>query len=156
MIFRPELAVAIVKGQKTATRRRINVINPKSPWRETPPLRYPEGKEFAIQPGRGADRVADAVVTARAIRLLGEVTTPDAKREGFATLDEFREAWATINGSWRSAERVHVIEFKLVGERCGWCLGDVIQKAGPCPECFGSGKAVSEAARDLIERVKGG
>lgn len=155
-MFKEPLAAAIVKGQKTATRRRLSE-NPRSPWHFLAG-RYPVGKVFAVNPGRGVTRVAECEVTGRDIRLLGEVTTTDARREGFASVPEFREAWKSINGSDRSTERIHVIEFKLVGpicmgcDGCGWCEGS---PAFDCPDCFATGIEVSSRARALIAKVGG-
>lgn len=156
MIFRPQLAAAIVRGEKTATRR-LPVDNPRSPWRAAEPLRHPVGSEFAIQPGRGAPRVADAVVTRRAVERLDTMTVDDARREGFASLVEFCDAWRAINGSFNPATRVHVIEFKLVGSDCmgcdgtGWCEGS---PAFSCPDCFATGVEVTARARALIDRLE--
>lgn len=158
MIFRPELAAAIVKGTKTATRRAISP-NPNSPWRETEPLRYPVDKTFAVQPGRGKTSVALAVVTARRIEPLRAVLPADARREGFPTRDGFVSAWRAINGSWDPDQRVHVVEFKLVGLDCPTCggHGDVWttweRRPVSCGDCWATGVQPSDEARELVAAV---
>lgn len=112
MIFVPKLALKVVDGEKTATRRAVS-DNPRSPWRRKS-LRYLEGMSFAVQPGRGAHGIAKAVVTKRAVEHLCAVTPADARKEGFATREEFVETWTKINGSFDPDELVHVIEFEIV------------------------------------------
>jgi len=159
MIFRPELAAAIVRGEKTVTRRRIS-DNPRSPWCRSP-LRYPVGMEFAIQPGRGKPSVARAVVRTRYIETLSGFTPADARREGFPTREAFVEAWKSINGSWDPDEIVHVVAFKLAGPTCPSCGGDGRQPhAGtgpltrPCFDCYGTGKIVTAPAVQLIAELE--
>jgi len=171
MIFRPELAAAILRGEKTVTRRRISA-NPRSPWCRSP-LRYPVGMEFAIQPGRGKPSVARAVVRARYIETLSGFTPLDARREGFPTRDAFVEAWKAINGSWDPDEIVHVVRFKLAGPACPSCGGEGVQHGyatakgppgsmrgravptqHPCFDCYGTGITVSPAGRSLVDRLE--
>lgn len=169
MIFRPELAAAIVRGEKTVTRRRIS-DNPRSPWCRSP-LRYPVGMEFAIQPGRGKPSVARAVVRTRYIETLSGFTPADARREGFPTREAFVEAWKSINGSWDPDEIVHVVAFKLAGVDCPSCEGHGTQPDGagfgldvgfgvtvvgsrPCFDCYGTGKIVTVPAVRLLAELK--
>lgn len=116
MIFRRELAEAILRGEKTATRRQMS-DNPRSPWyRER--CSYEVGQIFAVQPGRGVKRICDARVTAVYQQLLAYMDEEDARREGFLANDDgsalhgFIAAFCEINGSYDSAEVVHVIEFE--------------------------------------------
>jgi uncharacterized protein YhfF len=119
MIFREELARAIVKGDKTATRRQVSG-NPRSPWAlpmpglERSEWSYPEGKVFTVNPGRGAHRVAECRVTRRYMQRLGDMSEASARKEGFDSLTDFIAAWTKINGSYDVHERVHVVEFELV------------------------------------------
>jgi hypothetical protein len=96
MIFRPELADKIVAGTKTATRR-LPTNNPGSPWFKDR-CSYKPGQVFTINPGRGKVRVAEARVTRIFKQLLAEVTDQDAVAEGFASLEEFLDAFRSING----------------------------------------------------------
>lgn len=155
MIFRPELAAKIVLGKKTATRRALS-DNPRSPWwRER--SSYLVDQTFAVQPGRGVPRVADAVITRVAIEPLSALRPRDARREGFATRDAFVAAWRDINGSWDPDQQVHVIEFRLDGpycvgcDGCGWCEGS---PAFTCGDCRGTGRELSAAAAKLLADVE--
>lgn len=44
---------------------------------------------------------------------LGDFTEEDAQNEGGYTLDEFRNAWKKLHGSWNPNESVNVIKFKV-------------------------------------------
>lgn len=157
MIFRPELAAKIVKGQKTATRRAFNREKPRSPWWPESHS-YPVGKIFTINPGRGVTGIAEAKVTGRRIEALSAVTPADARREGFPTRDGFVSTWRAINGDWDPDERVHVVEFELAGPDCPECDGAGHWSdwngeeggGGECGACFGIGCEVSPLARELI------
>ena len=120
MIFRRHLAEQIVAGEKTATRRRQS-DNPRSPWwRER--CAYTPGQVFAVQPGRGVRRVADARVTSVYAQPLKWMSEEDAYAEGFrpaeglSALAHFRIAWGEINGARDPREIVWVIEFELLAE----------------------------------------
>lgn len=165
MMFTEALAVKIVKGEKTQTRRRISP-KPRSPWRE--PIRhssgarlwtYPVGMVFTVNPGRGVARVAECKVVERRLQALVDLTDAEAQAEGFAHRAAFFEAWGKINRGTDAAERVHVVTFKLVGsdcmgcDGCGWCEGS---PAFTCTDCFGTGIEVSRAASQLIAKVEAG
>jgi len=45
---------------------------------------------------------------------LGDMTEEDAKKEGGYTLEEFRQVWKEINGSWDDDLKVWVVEFEAV------------------------------------------
>jgi hypothetical protein len=159
VIFRPELAALVVKGEKTATRRRVVFYNERAMWRIEKPWRYPVGKVFAVQPGRGVDGIAQAVVTGRWIEPLCAITPAGARAEGFPTRDAFVDAFRAINGYWDPDARVHVVEFKLTGPACWDCGGDGHEKAhqraiGICGFCFGTGIAVTPEARELIAELE--
>lgn len=156
MIFKPELAAAIVLGEKTATRR-IAVENPRAMWRLERPWRYEPGKRFAVQPGRGKDGIAMAIVTNRRMDPLSAVTSRDARCEGFPTRDAFVAAWRAINGSYDPDQRVHVVEFELDGpycagcDGCGWCEGS---PAFSCTDCRGTGRELSAGALAVLAEVR--
>ena len=118
MIFREELAEKILRGEKTATRRRMS-DNPRSPWyRER--CAYEVGQVFTVNPGRGVPRVGEARVTAVYPQPLGHMTEADALKEGFrptetgTALYHFDAAWEEINGDYFPDEAVWVIEFEPV------------------------------------------
>lgn len=101
VIFRPELAEAVMEGRKTVTRRAVSG-NPRSPYhasRVTALLR----RSVAVQPGRGKPAIGRVRVT----RVTWEefepahVRHPEAAREGFPTVAAFRETWKALHGSLR-------------------------------------------------------
>jgi hypothetical protein len=153
MIFTEELAAKIIRGEKTATRRRRSP-NRNSPWYSRK-CGYRVDQVFTINPGRGVRRVAEAKVTNVFPQELRLAHVGDARKEGFRTLAQLRDRFTEINGEWRPAEKVWVIEFHLVGgfclgcDGCGWCEGS---PAWTCTDCFGTGRAVSPAARELLGR----
>lgn len=118
MIFKPELAEAILRGEKTATRRKFS-DNRRSPWYRGG-CAYTVGQIFAVQPGRGVGRIGDARVTAVYKQHLGNITAHEARMEGFKgrrgtnVRQVFFEAWAEINGHVEPREVVWVVVFELV------------------------------------------
>lgn len=116
-MFTEPLAVKIIKGEKTATRR-VMTDNPASPWFRGG-CRYEVGQRFAVNPGRGVLRVAECAVTAIYKQAL--MRPRDAELEGFEFLygdgvGSFHEAWAAINGEVDSEQEVCVVEFVLIPE----------------------------------------
>lgn len=120
MIFRPELAAAVMAGEKTVTRRIVSE-NPRSPWwRER--TWYQAGKVFTINPGRGAPNVGRARVIEALQQSLSALRTcslveadAEARLEGFASSAEFWSAWTGING-WGGGEIVWRIEFEVIAD----------------------------------------
>jgi hypothetical protein len=112
MIFRPELADKIVAGEKTATRR-LPSNNPGSPWFKGR-CSYKPGQVFAVNPGRGKVRVAEARATRVYKQRLSEVDDQAGRAEGFADREEFLDAFRSINGELPLSTEVWVVEFELV------------------------------------------
>lgn len=119
MQFRRELAEAIMRGEKTATRRKLS-DNPRSPWwREK--CSYDVGQVFAVQPGRGVKGIGSARVTAVYKQRLGEMSEADALAEGFQAKNGlpayswFDATWQKINRKYDRTEEVWVVEFELAG-----------------------------------------
>lgn len=88
MIFQPELARLIRAGRKTQTRR---------PIRHDQPCRYREGKDYAVQPGRGQAATCRIHVDQVRREPVGLIAFTDARAEGFTTTDEFKVAWVAIH-----------------------------------------------------------
>ncbi len=100
MNFRDELARAVMRGEKTVTRRLVSA-NPRSPWwREQ--CAYRVGQEVAICPGRGKHQIGKARVTSVNKAALIRLSDEGARAEGFASADDFEEAWRQINGSYHA------------------------------------------------------
>lgn len=99
MIFKPELANAILAGRKTVTRRLVS-DNPRSPWH---PDRAPKlvGKRVAIQPGRGKQAIGSARVLAvsREPRFIPvRISHVEARREGCVGRTHFEVLWERLHG----------------------------------------------------------
>jgi hypothetical protein len=100
MMFKKDLLDMVISGAKTQTRRRHKhtlrkdrIYAVKRNWLETTGD-YIQIKKVYPQK-------------------LGDVSEEEAHKEGFSGLDEFREAWIRINGSWDPEMVVTVYEFEL-------------------------------------------
>lgn len=112
MIFRPELAELVLRGEKTVTRRLVS-DNPRSPWwRERCALR--PGQTVAVCPGRGKPAIGRVRIVRVTREPLGAITDAEAAKEGFASADEFRKAFTAINGGYAPDALVWRIEFVRV------------------------------------------
>lgn len=106
MIFRPELARKIARGEKTQTRR------PVKPGEKH--CRYREGRDYAVQPGRGKPSSFRILILAVEGQALGDLTYRDARAEGFKTRDEFQAYWRSLyDGRWDPGQPVWAIRFRL-------------------------------------------
>lgn len=113
MIFKPELVEKILAGEKTETRRAVS-LNPRSPW-SVERCRYRAGRHYALQPGRSAHAVAQILVTdVRKVRL-GGMNLDDARREGFASVEEFVDYWTAMQGSYDVRALVWAVTFRVAG-----------------------------------------
>lgn len=118
MIFRPELAQAILDGSKTETRRKARfrqveegTLAERSEWIEPP---YKPGKTYAIQPGRGKRGIGRIRVHSVTLQLLYEMTDEDIRAEGFQNQPDFQRTWLEIHGNANWLDPVSVIRFELV------------------------------------------
>lgn len=94
----PESIQAMREGHKTMTRRRNKY------W-----LRKKRRSRITIvHQGR---YLGTAMVMGTWTHQLGEVTTVDARAEGYANLWDFVEAWRGLYGSWDDDEEVCAIAF---------------------------------------------
>lgn len=109
MIFKPQLAEAVMAGRKTVTRRPVSV-NTASPYH---PNRVGSARSVAVQPGRGEK----AIGRARIVRIsIGDfypalIPEAEARREGFEDGADFKATWQEIYGDLR-AVRVWRIELE--------------------------------------------
>lgn len=112
MIFRPDLVERILAGRKTVTRR-LASDNPASPWwRERCGLT--RGRDYAVCPGRGKCAVGRIRVTRAALEQLGWLNTLEARREGFAGVAAFMDAWIALHGRYDHTALVWRIEFEVL------------------------------------------
>jgi len=91
MLFKRFLADKIVAGQKTQTRR---PIQPKRGYkvREV-------GDRVGVQVGFRPPLVY-VIIKRKSKQALGEISEEDAKKEGFASVEEFKKAWLRLYGKW--------------------------------------------------------
>lgn len=104
MIFTADSIDKIRSGRKTQTRRlwKVTHVRPGGVYRVR------ASRFAAFNPSDPAIRV-----TAVRIEALAAITPEDARREGFATIAEFREAWVRLHRDWHDPDRVHVVDFEL-------------------------------------------
>ena len=106
VIFTKDNLTEIVKGEKIETRRI---------WK-TPHVRV--GGTYPLRSSRFAPVPPDApriTVDALYLQPLGIMTPEAAAREGCKSLDEFRDLWIRLHGSWEPGREVWVVRFHLVG-----------------------------------------
>jgi hypothetical protein len=72
------------------------------------------GRSYAVQPGRGKRAVGRIEITAiRYCARAGDITLDDAIAEGFATAEDFRETYASINGVGAMERPCWALTFRL-------------------------------------------
>lgn len=112
MIFRADLAKAIIAGRKTQTRRRVS-DNPRSPWYRKRCL-YRPGRIYAVCPGRGKKRIAEILIVEARRTWLGSISDEEAIAEGFEDRYAFLDAWGQINGALDLNEPVWALRFAVI------------------------------------------
>jgi len=100
MMFKRELLDLVISGKKTQTRRLHRRV-----------LR--EGRIYALKRS-WIESTGDYIkITKVTHQKLGDVSEEEAHKEGFSGLEEFRNAWISINGRWEPEMIVTVYEFEL-------------------------------------------
>lgn len=100
MLFKRSLLALIIQGRKTQTRR----------------LHKHQLKEGCIYPITDqwfAKPKAHIKILKVYQQRLGDITETEARKEGFNSIEEFKQAWTQINGSWQPETTVTVYEFQL-------------------------------------------
>jgi hypothetical protein len=111
MIFKPELAEAVMAGTKTVTRRLCS-DNPRSPWaHDRGPWRT--GKVVTVQPGRGVTNIGHVRILSMRRERLGRLDAPEAKREGFDSVEAFEATFEGLNGGYDERAWVWRLEFEV-------------------------------------------
>ena len=103
MIFKRTLLQKILRGEKTQTRRRGSRL-------------YKVGHVYKVQRSRYSRGDIKILITRRYRQRLGDITSEEIHKEGYSTLEEFKQAWIDINGYWNPEEIVTVYEFRLLPE----------------------------------------
>jgi hypothetical protein len=100
MMFKKELLDLVVSGRKTQTRRLHKRL-------------LKDGRIYALKRS-WIESTGDYIKITRVThQKLGEVTEEEAGKEGFSSLEEFRNVWIRINGSWDPEMEVVVYDFEL-------------------------------------------
>jgi hypothetical protein len=100
-LFKRKHVEFILQGRKTQTRR----IHSHE-WRV--------GRCYSIR-GRLLDKPEGHIIITRKFKQqLGDISEVDAQKEGYSNLEEFKQIWTDINGSWNPEQIVTAYEFKLL------------------------------------------
>ena len=99
MLFEKKHIAWIRQGRKTMTRRL-----------HTGPYRV--GRKYRIQRSWYDWTDIQILIIRRFSQRLGDISPEDISKEGYKTLEEFKEAWIEINGSWDPDALVWVYEFE--------------------------------------------
>lgn len=113
MNFQPALAAKVMAGEKTVTRRVVSE-SPRSPWyRGRCALEV--GRTFAVCPGRGKSAIGRARILGVRRELFEplEISTEEARAEGFVSPSAFWGVWASLHGSFDECT-VWRIEFERI------------------------------------------
>lgn len=102
MLFKRKHLKKILSGRKTQTRRRIR--------RQT----YKIGGKISARNGWFKKAEHRILIKRRFKQRLGDMSIQDVYKEGYETLEEYKDAWIEINGNWNPDEVVLVYEFELV------------------------------------------
>lgn len=113
MLFKPELAQAILGGRKTVIRRLRKGETVDGRWVDEP-CRYKKGKDYAVQPGRGKKAIGRIRVVSVIAEALHQLDDEEIRLEGFDSRRDFEEAWKRITGQSSYLDPVWRIEFELV------------------------------------------
>lgn len=103
MIFKPELVVKVLDGTKTMTRRRKHQPLEACPFRV--------GAVRAVQPGRGKVHVTHVALIDVRHERLADIGDEDARREGFASRDDFFAYWLRLYGAITPDEWLCVVDW---------------------------------------------
>ena len=83
--------------------------NPPRPRRR----RVPHSHQPILPDPPDAPRI---MVDALYLQPLGTITPEAAAREGCSSVDEFRDLWIRLHGSWEPNREVYVVRFHLIND----------------------------------------
>lgn len=117
MLFKPELAAKILRGEKTETRRLKKpgdrLVNGRTVYRNGR-VQWELGRTYAICPGRGKRAVGRIRLTCISEEIVGAIREECAIQEGFRSRDEFLAVFAAINGAKHESSLCYALTFELV------------------------------------------
>ncbi len=103
MLFKPEHKEMILNGTKTATRRI---------WKR--PMVKVNGIYKCKLQMLSKDYFAKIKVTKLFKQTMVDMTYDDVKKEGYDSVEDFKNIWIKINGFWDTDAEVDVIEFEVI------------------------------------------
>ena len=103
-IFKRHHLRKVLSGDKTQTRRCH-----RHTWKI--------GKTYAIRDRWFSKPQGHITVTRKFRQRLGDVSLEDVQKEGFNSLEEFKQEWIKLHGSWSPEQIVICYEFKLTDPR---------------------------------------
>lgn len=132
MLFKPYLAEAIIRGEKTQTRRLLPPSGCATVLRDgtitevyrNHRLLWEVRKTYAIQPGRGKKAIARFHLLTIRLQPLQAITAADATAEGLAhpnPIQAFARLWNDIHSApgtrWQDNPNVLALTFELATPR---------------------------------------
>ena len=77
-------------------------------------VKWKVGQTYAVQKGRAKSEIARIRITRIRSEPVSEISSADAKAEGWATKQEFFDSWQEINGKNSLNHQVWALDFELV------------------------------------------
>lgn len=117
MIFKPNLAQKVLKGEKTQTRR---IVKPGEFWdgktvcRPDGAIKWQVGQSYAIQPGRTKAAIGRFKLLDIRRERVQDISEGDAIAEGFSSISEFFGVFESINGKAALDKEVWVLVFEVI------------------------------------------
>jgi len=99
-IFKRRNLKKVLTGSKVQTRR-----THRRTWKI--------GRTYSIRDRWFSKPQGHIIITRKFKQRLGDISLVDIKKEGFSSLEEFKQAWIEIYGNWNLDKIVTVYEFKL-------------------------------------------
>lgn len=113
MNFKPDLAMKVMRGEKTVTRR-MPSDNPRSPWYSGDCALH-VGRDYAVCPGRGKKAIGRIRIIDVRLEELGRIMEDgEAQREGFGHPREFADVWTAMHNGICFGDLVWRVQFEVV------------------------------------------
>ena len=103
-IFKRRHLRKVLTGEKTQTHR-------------THKYTWTIGKTYYIRDRWFSKPQGHIIVTRKFRQRLGDVSPEDVKKEGLSSLEEFKQEWTELHGSWNPEQIVFCYEFKLTDSK---------------------------------------